>query len=68
MTPDTNARYFDLNIEKILEGWEVCHALREIIANGLDEQILSKSKDIEIAQKTKDVISGILDADSSTST
>src|SRR5262249_40836732 len=44
-------RYFDLNIEKILEGWEICHALREIIANALDEQVLSKTKDIEIAQR-----------------
>src|SRR5437868_3477518 len=43
--------YFDLNIERILQGWEICHALREIIANALDEQVLSKSKDIEIAQR-----------------
>ena len=27
---------FDLNIEKILENWEVYHAVREIIANALD--------------------------------
>lgn len=26
-------REFDLNIEKILENWEVYHAIREIIAN-----------------------------------
>ena len=32
-------REFDLNIEKILENWEVYHAIREIIANALDEQI-----------------------------
>lgn len=39
---------FDLNIEKVLEDWEVFHAVREIIANALDEQILTKTKDIEI--------------------
>lgn len=43
-----NARKFDLNIEKILEDWEAHHALREVIANALDEQLLSHSKDIEI--------------------
>ena len=41
-------KQFDLNIEKILEDWEVYHALREIIANALDEQILSKTQDIDI--------------------
>lgn len=43
---------FDLNIEKILEDWEVYHAIREVIANALDEQQLTHSKDIEIT-KTK---------------
>lgn len=28
-------RIFDLNIEEVLENWEVEHALREIIANAL---------------------------------
>lgn len=37
---------FDLNIEKILENWEVCHAIREIIANALDEQSLTGTVDI----------------------
>ena len=41
-------REFDLNIEKILENWEVYHAIREIIANALDEQILTRSKNIDI--------------------
>jgi hypothetical protein len=41
-------KLFDLNIEKILENWEVHHAVREIIANGIDEQILTKTKDVEI--------------------
>lgn len=39
---------FDLNIEKILEDWETYHAIREIIANALDERILTKTKEIEI--------------------
>lgn len=34
-------RYFDLNIEQVLENWEVCHAVREIIANALDETTLT---------------------------
>lgn len=41
---------FDLNIEKMLEGWETFHAIREVIANALDEQLLTKTKDIEIFQ------------------
>ena len=28
---------FDLNIEKVLDHWGVEHAIREIIANALDE-------------------------------
>jgi hypothetical protein len=38
-----------LNIEKILEGWEVKHAIREVIANALDEQVLSNTQDITIS-------------------
>jgi hypothetical protein len=41
---------FDLNIEKILEDWEVYHALREVIANALDEQQLTKTREIEISK------------------
>ena len=41
-------KQFDLNIEKILENWEPHHAIREIIANALDEQIITNTKDIEI--------------------
>jgi hypothetical protein len=41
-------RNFDSNIEKILEGWEVRHAIREVIANALDEQVLAKTQDITI--------------------
>lgn len=39
---------FDLNIEEILADWEPYHAVREIIANALDEKILSRSKEIAI--------------------
>ncbi|GAG82412.1 unnamed protein product, partial [marine sediment metagenome] len=44
---------FDLNIEKILEDWEVYDAIREIIANALDEQLLTNTKDIEIFKDLK---------------
>lgn len=39
----TPARAFDLNIEKVLEHWPVAYALREFIANALDEQVLSNT-------------------------
>lgn len=39
---------FDLNIGKILENWEIYHAIREIIANALDEQILTHTPEISI--------------------
>jgi hypothetical protein len=32
---------FDLNIERVLEHWTVAHALREVIANALDEQAIT---------------------------
>lgn len=41
-------RKFDLNIERILENWKPYHAVREFIANALDEQLLTDSKDIAI--------------------
>jgi hypothetical protein len=42
------ARKFDLNIEKILEDWDVHHAIREVIANAIDEQILTATDSIRI--------------------
>ena len=46
---------FDLNIEKVLEDWEVFHALREIIANALDETVLSGTdQDISIYKDEHD--------------
>lgn len=44
-------RKFDLNIEEVLENWEVYHAIREIIANAIDEQLLTNTKDIEIKKE-----------------
>ena len=41
---------FDLNIGKILEDWEIYHAVREIIANALDEQLLTNTTEIEITK------------------
>lgn len=43
-----NTRLFDLNIEEILDNWKIHHAIREILANALDEQILSRTQDINI--------------------
>ena len=54
-------REFDLNIEEVLENWEIFHALREIIANALDEQVLTKTKKIEIKRENDFVISEILE-------
>lgn len=48
MYQNGKTREFDLNVEKILENWEIYHAIREIIANALDEQILTNTKNIAI--------------------
>lgn len=50
MPQASGSRNFDLNIERILEGWETCHAVREVIANALDEQALTGTKEIRIAK------------------
>lgn len=39
---------FDLNIENVLEHWNVEHAIREIIANALDEQTLTGTAPVDI--------------------
>ena len=44
-------RKFDLNIDRILEDWNIEHAIREIIANALDEQHLTKTQDIRIDKR-----------------
>lgn len=43
MTIGTQA--FDLNVEKVLEHWSVAAAVREIIANALDEQAITNTGD-----------------------
>jgi len=48
--PTIAVRKFDLNIQKILEGWELCHAVREVIANALDEQALTSTQAAEITK------------------
>ena len=42
---------FDLNVEKILDHWGVPEAVREVIANALDEQALSGSAEPKIARR-----------------
>src|SRR5713101_7949905 len=44
-------RYFDLNIEKVLEHWSAADALRELIANALDEQALTDTREPEITEE-----------------
>jgi hypothetical protein len=42
---------FDLNVEKILDHWDVPEAVREVIANALDEQALSGTGEVEIVKR-----------------
>lgn len=51
---DMATRAFDLNIEEVLENWEIEHALREVIANALDEQVISNTVEIEIFKDGQD--------------
>ncbi len=41
---------FDLNIDRMLENWDVFHAVREIIANALDEQKLTGTGEIVLTR------------------
>lgn len=43
---------FDLNTERVLDHWSPVHAVREIIANALDEQTLTNTRDIEMRKDT----------------
>lgn len=45
------ASLFDLNVEKILDHWGVPEAIREVIANALDEQALSNTPEPEIVKR-----------------
>jgi len=49
----SSVKKFDLNIEKILEDWEVHDAIREIIANAIDEEFLTNTNEIEIFKDRK---------------
>lgn len=46
-------RGFDLNIQKVLEHWEVPHGIREVIANALDESSLTDTPDPVIFKDDK---------------
>jgi hypothetical protein len=37
-------KQFDLNIDKILEGWDLSDAIRKLIANAIDEAILTNTR------------------------
>jgi hypothetical protein len=46
--PPPSTRLFDLNIDKFLEHWGPAEAVREIIANAIDEQALTSAAPVEI--------------------
>ena len=56
MISQEEIRKFDLNIEEVLENWEVYHAIREIIANAIDEQLLTDTKEIEIKKEKRSFV------------
>lgn len=45
------SKTFDLNIEEILENWETQHAVREVVANALDERVLTGTSEILIEKR-----------------
>ncbi len=47
---DGEARYFDLNVETVLEHWSVAQAVRELLANALDEHLLGCGAEPEIVR------------------
>jgi hypothetical protein len=47
---DSAQRAFDLNVGTVLDHWTAEFALREIIANALDEQALTQTQDPTISQ------------------
>lgn len=47
----TTSSLFDLNVEKILDHWGVPEAVREVIANALDEQALTKTAEPQIVRR-----------------
>lgn len=49
-------KWFDLNIEKILDHWKISDALREIISNAIDETRETECKDLEILMDSDGVV------------
>ena len=49
--PKPKAALFDLNVEKILDHWGVPEAVREVIANALDEQALTGTAEPQIVRR-----------------
>lgn len=49
----TTTGKFDLNMEDVLEAWRAPDALREVIANALDEQALTETDNISITEDEK---------------
>jgi hypothetical protein len=41
---------FDLNIDKILENWDLSHAVRELIANAIDESVITETPPPEVTK------------------
>lgn len=48
-------RVFDLNVEEVLQDWQIRHGIREVIANALDEMLLTSTQDIDIHQESQGV-------------
>lgn len=46
----SNARAFDLNVESVLDHWTVGSALREVVANALDEAVLTGADEPKITE------------------
>jgi hypothetical protein len=44
----TERAYFDLNVEQVLEHWGVAEAVRELLANALDEHLLGHGQPPQI--------------------
>ena len=51
MKPSAQPALFDLNVEQILDHWGVPEAVREVIANALDEQALSGTAEPQIVKR-----------------
>ena len=49
--PKPKPALFDLNVEKILDHWGVPEAVREVIANALDEQALTGTEEPQIVKR-----------------